>query len=197
LLDGSGPLFAEFDVRYLMSGSMKDRAMWARTMAELGIYTRNELRDEEGKDPLPGLDDPLTPLNMAGGAEAAAGDSEQVRAMESLERRMDAMAVRAAPASVVLHSTEIERQMKSAVDRLADSFAAQIAELREAMPININVPTQPPPTVNVNVDAPVVNVEATMPEPTVTVVDNHPKRATTTVERDETNGIGRTVTVYE
>jgi HK97 family phage portal protein len=67
LLDGSGPLFAEFDVRYLMSGSMKDRAEWARTMAELGIYTRNEIRDEEGKDPLPGLDEPLTPMNMNSG----------------------------------------------------------------------------------------------------------------------------------
>lgn len=66
LLDGSGPLFAEFDTRYLMAGSMRDRAQWARTMAELGIYTRNELRDEEGKDPLPGLDEPLTPLNMGG-----------------------------------------------------------------------------------------------------------------------------------
>lgn len=64
LLDGSGPLFAEFDTRYMRAGSMKDRALWARTMAELGIYTRNELRDEEGKDPLPGLDEPLTPLNM-------------------------------------------------------------------------------------------------------------------------------------
>lgn len=69
LLDGSGPLFAEFDTRYLRAGSMKDRAMWARTMAEMGIYTRNELRDEEGKDPLPGLDEPLTPLNMGGKTE--------------------------------------------------------------------------------------------------------------------------------
>ena len=66
LLDGSGPLWAEFDTRYLLAGAMKDRAMWARTMAELGIYTRNELRDEEGKDPLSGLDDPLTPMNMTG-----------------------------------------------------------------------------------------------------------------------------------
>lgn len=64
LLDGSGPLFAEFDTRYLNAGAMKDRAVWARTMAEMGIYTRNELRDEEGKDPLEGLDEPLTPLNM-------------------------------------------------------------------------------------------------------------------------------------
>jgi len=64
LLDGSGPLFGEFDVRYLMAGSMRDRAQWARTMAEMGIYTRNEIRDEEGKDPLTGLDEPLTPMNM-------------------------------------------------------------------------------------------------------------------------------------
>lgn len=70
LLDGSGPLFAEFDTRYLLAGSMQARAQWARTMTEMGIYTRNEIRDEEGKDPLPGLDKPLTPLNMSksGGA---------------------------------------------------------------------------------------------------------------------------------
>ena len=67
LLDGSGPLWAEFATRYLLAGSMKDRSAWARTMAEMGIYTRNELRDEEGKDPLDGLDQPLTPLNMTGG----------------------------------------------------------------------------------------------------------------------------------
>lgn len=77
LLDGSGPLWAEFDTRYLLAGSMKDRAAWARTMAEMGIYTRNELRDEEGKDPLEGLDEPLTPLNMAGGDSAADGDTEE------------------------------------------------------------------------------------------------------------------------
>jgi HK97 family phage portal protein len=74
LLDGSGPLWAEFDTRYLLAGSMNDRASWARTMAELGIYTRNELRDEEGKDPLPGLDTPLTPMNMSGGADSTSTD---------------------------------------------------------------------------------------------------------------------------
>jgi HK97 family phage portal protein len=77
LLDGSGPLFAEFDTRYMMAGSMKDRAQWARTMAEMGIYTRNEIRDEEGKDPLPGLDKPLTPMNMGGSApDANEGNSD-------------------------------------------------------------------------------------------------------------------------
>lgn len=73
LLDGAGPLYAKFDVRYMTEGAMKDRAMWARTMAEMGIYTRNEIRDEEGKDPLDGLDEPLTPLNMSGQKPAATG----------------------------------------------------------------------------------------------------------------------------
>jgi HK97 family phage portal protein len=77
VLDGSGPLFVEFDTRYLSSGSMKDRAVWARTMAEMGVYTRNELRDEEGKDPLPGLDEPLTPLNMTGAAPEGEPDGDE------------------------------------------------------------------------------------------------------------------------
>ena len=76
LLDGSGPLFAEFDTRYLTAGSMVDRATWARTMTEMGIHTRNEIRDEEGKDPLPGLDEPLTPMNMSSGNQKAPKDEE-------------------------------------------------------------------------------------------------------------------------
>lgn len=71
LLDGSGPLFVGFDTRYMVAGSLKDRATWARTMAETGIWTRNEIRDEDGKDPLPGLDEPLTPLNMTSGKQGS------------------------------------------------------------------------------------------------------------------------------
>ena len=77
LLDGSGPLFVKFDTRYLTEGAMKDRAQWARTMAEMGIYTRNEIREEEGKDPLPGLDDPLTPMNMTRGPAAEGNDDDE------------------------------------------------------------------------------------------------------------------------
>lgn len=76
LLDGSGPLFAEFDVRYLTEGSMQARAVWARTMVELGIYTRNEIRDMEGMDPLDGLNDPLTPLNMTQGGKQGNDDAK-------------------------------------------------------------------------------------------------------------------------
>jgi HK97 family phage portal protein len=76
LLDGSGPLFAEFDIRYLTEGSMQARAQWARTMVELGIYTRNEIRDMEGMDPLDGLNDPLTPLNMTQGGKQGNDDAK-------------------------------------------------------------------------------------------------------------------------
>jgi HK97 family phage portal protein len=74
LLDGSGPLFGEFDTRYMTAGSMADRSQWARTMVEMGIYTRNEIRDNEGLDPLDGLDDPLTPLNMSQGGKEGTQD---------------------------------------------------------------------------------------------------------------------------
>lgn len=76
LLDGSGPLYAQFDTRYLTAGSLKDRAQWARSMTEAGIYTRNEVRDEEGLDPLPGLDEPLTPMNMTGAKPTNGADDD-------------------------------------------------------------------------------------------------------------------------
>lgn len=80
LLDGAGPLFAEFDTRYLTEGSMAARAQWARTMTELGIYTRNEIRDMEGMDPLPGLDEPLTPMNMSSSSKQGTDDEETTTA---------------------------------------------------------------------------------------------------------------------
>ena len=67
LLDGSGPLFTEFDTRYLTAGSMVDRAQWTRTMIEMGIYSPNEIRDYDGLDPREGGDDYLTPMNMSKG----------------------------------------------------------------------------------------------------------------------------------
>lgn len=76
LLDGEGPLYAKFDTRYMRAGSLKDRAQYNRSMTEGGIYTRNEIREEEGKDPLPGLDVPLTPLNMRVGAKGKTDEDE-------------------------------------------------------------------------------------------------------------------------
>mgnify|MGYP000284642558 CR=1 FL=1 len=71
LLDGSGPLFAGFDTRYMSMGSMKDRAVYARTMIEMGLLNPNEWRDEEGRDPRAGGDEYLRPMNMTTGSGGA------------------------------------------------------------------------------------------------------------------------------
>ncbi len=71
-LDGSGPLYTKFDTRYLQQGSIKDRSQFIRTVTETGTYTRNEVRQEEGKDPIDGLDEPLTPMNMTRQSDADA-----------------------------------------------------------------------------------------------------------------------------
>ncbi len=63
LLDGSGPLFTEFDTRYLTAGSMKDRAAYASVAVLNGLLSPNEWRDAEGMDPRPGGDVYLQPLN--------------------------------------------------------------------------------------------------------------------------------------
>lgn len=75
LLDGAGPLFAEFDTRYIRMAAMKDRSMYARTMIEMGLMSPNEWRDMEGMDPRTGGDTYLTPLNMTSGKTDPKGGS--------------------------------------------------------------------------------------------------------------------------
>lgn len=75
LLDGSGPLFAEFDTRYMRAGSIKDRAVYARTMVEMGLLSPNEYRDDEGWDPRPGGDEYLRPLNLGSATNEGTGDA--------------------------------------------------------------------------------------------------------------------------
>lgn len=69
VLDGKGPLYADFDTRYLTQGSMKDRAEWARTMIEMKIMTRNEVRDSFGMDAVEDGDEFWSPANVAGGGD--------------------------------------------------------------------------------------------------------------------------------
>jgi HK97 family phage portal protein len=71
LLDGAGPLYADFDTRELTKASIADRESFYRTVTEMGIYTRNEIREMEGLEPIAGLDEPLTPRNMGTGSEGA------------------------------------------------------------------------------------------------------------------------------
>lgn len=54
----------EFDFSVLMRADSTARSNYIKTMVVSGILTRNEGREMEGREPLPGLDKPLLPLNM-------------------------------------------------------------------------------------------------------------------------------------
>lgn len=62
-------LSLEFNLNALMRADSAARATFYRTMVEMGILTRNEVRRLENRNPLAGLDDPLTPKNMGTGGE--------------------------------------------------------------------------------------------------------------------------------
>lgn len=59
--------FAEFMVDGLLRGSIAERYAAYSTGVAGGWLTRNEVRVMENKQPLPGLDEPLSPLNMGSG----------------------------------------------------------------------------------------------------------------------------------
>ena len=202
LLDGSGPLFAEFDTRYLLAGSTTDRAQWARTMVEMGIYTRNEIRDNEGLDPLPGLDEPLTPLNMTQGDEPAdepkePQDDAQAKQIEVLEHKLFALESRQAPPPVI-NNYVTTPDVKSETHVHNQAPSAPNVEVRN----EINVPET-----TVNVEAVMPELKAADPSP-VTVINQvqpadvvvnnaFPKKSVQTVERDANDEITRTVTEHQ
>lgn len=62
--------FFEFLLDDLLRGDAEARSKVYRVLIELGVMTRNEVRIRENLNPLDGLDEPLTPLNMnRGGAD--------------------------------------------------------------------------------------------------------------------------------
>jgi len=62
----------EFLRQALLRADMKSRGEFYTKMTTNGIMTRNEVRARENLNPLPGLDEPLTPLNMQKDSEAKA-----------------------------------------------------------------------------------------------------------------------------
>lgn len=63
LLEGE-PLDPEFDFSRLERADSRTRAEVGQKHVYAGTLTRNEVRAAEGRPPLPGLDEPLVPVNM-------------------------------------------------------------------------------------------------------------------------------------
>ncbi|MDM1397106.1 phage portal protein [Myroides odoratimimus] len=56
--------YVKFNEKVLLRGDMKARGEFLTRMIYAGVMTRNEARALEDMDPLEGLDEPLTPVNM-------------------------------------------------------------------------------------------------------------------------------------
>ena len=70
----------KLDLRNLERGDTKARTEYYASGINTGWMTRNEARLREGLNPLPGLDDPLQPLNMgAGDATAKPADDQPAK----------------------------------------------------------------------------------------------------------------------
>jgi HK97 family phage portal protein len=69
---GEDPYFCEFLLQALLRGDQKSRYAAYGNGIQDGWLLRNEAREMENLNPLPGLDTPLEPMNMA-----RAGDRRQ------------------------------------------------------------------------------------------------------------------------
>ncbi|WP_341313890.1 phage portal protein [Paraburkholderia sp. IMGN_8] len=65
LLGPDSDLEPDFDHKPMMRGDGAARATRITQLVQIGVMTRNEGREEEGYDPIAGLDEPLQPLNLA------------------------------------------------------------------------------------------------------------------------------------
>jgi HK97 family phage portal protein len=76
-----------FNLNALLRGDSTARAAFYRTLVELGIFTRNEIRELENRNPLKGLDEPLTPKNMGGASPEGSAAAPPAPAAPAPARR--------------------------------------------------------------------------------------------------------------
>ncbi|MDR3512640.1 MAG: phage portal protein [Caulobacteraceae bacterium] len=89
VMPADGTLCVRFDYRQLIRGDTAARAQFYTSGITNGWLTRNDARRMESLAPLPGLDDPLTPLNM-GSTHNAALMAEGPQAAKAIARVAEA-----------------------------------------------------------------------------------------------------------
>lgn len=78
--------FCEFEINGLLRGSAAERAQFYASAIQWGWMTRNEARINENYEPITGLDEPLTPLNMVAGHNDVEGEMTAASAAAELEQ---------------------------------------------------------------------------------------------------------------
>lgn len=75
LKDRREGVYVKFFERGLLRGAMKDEAEYLGKLVGQGVLTRNEARELMDRNPLDGLDEPLTPMNMVTESASPAVDN--------------------------------------------------------------------------------------------------------------------------
>ena len=79
-----GKYFCEFLYEEFLRGDFKTRVEGYASAIQNGWLTRNEVRAKENLNPLPGLDEPLVPLNMGDGSQAEGDEGQMASAHEKM-----------------------------------------------------------------------------------------------------------------
>jgi HK97 family phage portal protein len=144
----------KFVLDALLRGSTGDRAAAYAIFVTNGIFTRNEVRRKEDMNPLPGLDEPLTPANMIPGAQPATpaptgtrrpaappadeGDDEDEsarapRKLVLLARSSAARVWRKESAAIQAHAVKLAGKPEAFVAWAGEFYDAHAATVAEAL----------------------------------------------------------------
>jgi HK97 family phage portal protein len=138
-------LFVKLNMSAILRANSQARAAFYNTMVTLGIYTRNEVRELEEMDPLEGLDDPLTPMNLGGaappggqggaggdgGGNPGGGGAVRIQIEGAGPAGWDSAERRQAHAIVEEAATQLVRKEVAALQSLGKRYAADAAGWRE------------------------------------------------------------------
>lgn len=193
---------ARFDFDALLRADTLTRMQSYREAINSGQMTPNEARALEGRPSMDGGD-----ILMVQGAMVSIDQAAQPpEPPPAPEPEPDPMPQPPAPE---------ERSVKSQPQQFDIKFEPRISvhtpQVSVDNHIKVDAPDPTPVEVKVDNPEPVINIEAVLPEQKqlapivnvdvrpsdVTVIDNHPKRAIQTVERDEDDEITRTIIDYE
>jgi HK97 family phage portal protein len=131
--DEAAELRFEFDVRQLLRANSDARSKYWHNAIVDGWLTRNEVRLEEGYEALPGLDEPLHPLNMGPNRDREPADDGRA----SDEGRAQAILRAAADRVVVRECNALQRLLdrRAGLDAAADFYGAHAGWMAQVMAI--------------------------------------------------------------
>lgn len=110
---GEGDFFCEYLLDDLLKSDPGVRGQFYEKLVNTGVMTRNEVRQRENLNKLPGLDEPLTPANMNRGDERRGGPPAAAPPAREDDEEEDA---KDPSVSVVVHNHPVPQSIHTTVE---------------------------------------------------------------------------------